>query len=315
MFPEDDPYLVMEPLDGLRFFTPVGLAPGLDPLGEGVPAFFDLGFGFVEVGPTHKIPQRADLCFFFCKLCYSMLFPTCQARLVRFYCQLARLRLLLRRTRRTWTATSGSKWPPPDLNCKLEIAVSACLPASLLACVLAFWRACLHACLLSFLSFAFNYLAFALAFVFFCCCFFLVLATACQKSFLHFGVIPLMTCRAARPTNGSNKSPIRSAASLESMGDSRDSGFIGRSKIFVNCRGCHVCASCCSLSLYDIVRNLSLLPAVLVLHWRYTRCQPRKWNRDPLSLRHLKARRWFVTGDTPCGTRKQIRGCWAYVFK
>ena len=54
MFPEDDPYLVMEPLEGLRFFTPVGLAPGLDPLGEGVPAFFDLGFGFVEVGPAHK---------------------------------------------------------------------------------------------------------------------------------------------------------------------------------------------------------------------------------------------------------------------
>jgi len=45
---EDDPYLMTEPLEGLRFFTPVGLAPGLDPLGEGIPAFFDLGFGFVE---------------------------------------------------------------------------------------------------------------------------------------------------------------------------------------------------------------------------------------------------------------------------
>jgi len=55
---KDDPYLVMEPLDGLRFFTPVGLAPGLDPLGEGVPAFFDLGFGFVEVGPV--VPGSHD---------------------------------------------------------------------------------------------------------------------------------------------------------------------------------------------------------------------------------------------------------------
>ena len=46
--PQDDPYLVTEPLEGLRFFAPVGLAPGLDPLGEGIAAFFDLGFAFVE---------------------------------------------------------------------------------------------------------------------------------------------------------------------------------------------------------------------------------------------------------------------------
>ncbi|CAK9086746.1 Dihydroorotate dehydrogenase (quinone) [Durusdinium trenchii] len=49
---KDDPYLVTEPLEGLRFFAPVGLAPGLDPLGEGITAFFDLGFAFVEVGPV-----------------------------------------------------------------------------------------------------------------------------------------------------------------------------------------------------------------------------------------------------------------------
>jgi len=55
---KDDPYLMTEPLEGLRFFTPVGLAPGLDPLGEGIPAFFDLGFGFVEVGPV--VPGSKD---------------------------------------------------------------------------------------------------------------------------------------------------------------------------------------------------------------------------------------------------------------
>lgn len=57
---KDDPYLVMEPLEGLRFFTPVGLAPGLDPLGEGVLAFFDLGFGFVEVGPVGPGSSDSD---------------------------------------------------------------------------------------------------------------------------------------------------------------------------------------------------------------------------------------------------------------
>ncbi|CAJ1403144.1 unnamed protein product [Effrenium voratum] len=51
-FDKDDPYLIVEPHEGLRFYTPVGLAPGLDRHGEGLGAFFDLGFGFVEVGPA-----------------------------------------------------------------------------------------------------------------------------------------------------------------------------------------------------------------------------------------------------------------------
>lgn len=51
-YDKDDPYLVIEPEEGLRFMTPVGLAAGFD-IGAVAPdAFFDLGFGFVEVGPV-----------------------------------------------------------------------------------------------------------------------------------------------------------------------------------------------------------------------------------------------------------------------
>eukprot|EP00439_Symbiodinium_sp_Y106_P078689 s699_g17.t1 len=49
---KDDPYLVIEPHEGLKFYTPVGLGPGIDTLAQGVSAFLDLGFGFVEVGPV-----------------------------------------------------------------------------------------------------------------------------------------------------------------------------------------------------------------------------------------------------------------------
>ncbi|CAE7311987.1 aldo-2 [Symbiodinium natans] len=49
---KDDPYLMIEPHEGLKFYTPVGLGPGLDTCGEGLAAFFNLGFGFVEVGPV-----------------------------------------------------------------------------------------------------------------------------------------------------------------------------------------------------------------------------------------------------------------------
>lgn len=51
-FDKDDPYLIVEPQEGLKFFTPVGLASGFDTEGTGLSAFFDLGFGFVDVGPV-----------------------------------------------------------------------------------------------------------------------------------------------------------------------------------------------------------------------------------------------------------------------
>ena len=71
---------------------------------------------------------------------FQHIFPTCQARVVRFYVSLSasflplllpppssagpQLQALDRSVpRRTRTATSGSKWSPPVLNCKLLIAV------------------------------------------------------------------------------------------------------------------------------------------------------------------------------------------------
>ena len=164
MFPEDDPYLVMEPLDGLRFFTPVGLAPGLDPLGEGVPAFFDLGFGFVEVGPTHKIPQRADFMFFFANFvipCYS---PPVRRGLLDFIVSWPasasssssagpagpeQQPLDQSDPRRTSTASSRSQCLPVCLSACLPASQPASLPACLRACVLTR----LLACLLAFFSF------------------------------------------------------------------------------------------------------------------------------------------------------------------
>jgi dihydroorotate dehydrogenase len=35
---------------GHVFSNPIGLAPGLDQKGQAVDAFFDMGFGFVEIG-------------------------------------------------------------------------------------------------------------------------------------------------------------------------------------------------------------------------------------------------------------------------
>jgi len=49
---KDDAYLVMEPREGLRFMTPVGLAAGFDQDAAGVNGFLNMGFGFVEVGPV-----------------------------------------------------------------------------------------------------------------------------------------------------------------------------------------------------------------------------------------------------------------------
>ena len=136
------------------FLHPGGPSTRPGPTGGGRPGLLRSGLWLCGGWTDPQNPTKSWFMFFFCKLCYSMLFPTCQARLVRFYCQLARLRLLLlRRTRRTWTATSGSKWPPPDLNCKLEIAVSACLPASQPACLRACVLTRLLACLLAFFSF------------------------------------------------------------------------------------------------------------------------------------------------------------------
>lgn len=39
---------------GLTFRNPVGLAAGLDKNGECIEAFDAMGFGFVEVGPSHR---------------------------------------------------------------------------------------------------------------------------------------------------------------------------------------------------------------------------------------------------------------------
>ena len=198
MFPEDDPYLVMEPLDGLRFFTPVGLAPGLDPLGEGVPAFFDLGFGFVEVGPTHKIPQRADFTWFYVFFanfvipCYS---PPVRRGLLDFIVSWPASASSSSSTGpagpeqqpldqsdpcRTSTASSRSQCLPVCLSACKPASLPACLLACLLACLRSDALACMLACFLFFLLLltSFNYLAFALAFVVFCCCFFRVLVAA-----------------------------------------------------------------------------------------------------------------------------------------
>lgn len=49
---KDDPYMVIEPQDGLKFFTPVGLSAGFDTQGVAANSFFGLGFGFIELGPV-----------------------------------------------------------------------------------------------------------------------------------------------------------------------------------------------------------------------------------------------------------------------
>ena len=45
-------------MEGLKFFTPVGLASGLDCEGEGIEAFFNLGFGFVEARKRWKMGEN-----------------------------------------------------------------------------------------------------------------------------------------------------------------------------------------------------------------------------------------------------------------
>lgn len=59
-YDKDDPYLVIEPIAGLRFTTPVGLASGFDREARAPNAFFNLGFGFVEVGPIFSDCNEAD---------------------------------------------------------------------------------------------------------------------------------------------------------------------------------------------------------------------------------------------------------------
>ena len=61
--PEDDPYLMIEPHEGLKFYTPVGLGPGLDTCGEGLAAFFNLGFGFVEARSSVTHWNSLGFCF------------------------------------------------------------------------------------------------------------------------------------------------------------------------------------------------------------------------------------------------------------
>lgn len=51
-YDKDDPYLVVEIVEGLRFPAPVGLAAGLDRHAVATTALLNLGFGFVEVGPV-----------------------------------------------------------------------------------------------------------------------------------------------------------------------------------------------------------------------------------------------------------------------
>mmetsp|Transcript_66474 Transcript_66474/g.171920 ORF Transcript_66474/g.171920 Transcript_66474/m.171920 type:complete len:458 (+) Transcript_66474:61-1434(+) len=58
-YDKDDPYLIIEPQEGLRFFTPVGLASGFDVGAVGPNAFLNLGFGFVEVGPVEAADAEA----------------------------------------------------------------------------------------------------------------------------------------------------------------------------------------------------------------------------------------------------------------
>eukprot|EP00928_Gymnodinium_smaydae_P028616 TRINITY_DN21781_c0_g2_i1.p1 TRINITY_DN21781_c0_g2~~TRINITY_DN21781_c0_g2_i1.p1 ORF type:complete len:492 (-),score=122.44 TRINITY_DN21781_c0_g2_i1:33-1463(-) len=50
-YDKEDPYLVAEPLEGLRLVTPLGLGAGIDLHAEAANGFISLGFGFVEVGP------------------------------------------------------------------------------------------------------------------------------------------------------------------------------------------------------------------------------------------------------------------------
>jgi len=51
-YEKDDPYLAIEPYEGFRLTTPVGLAPGVDREAAAPNAFMTLGFGLVEVGPV-----------------------------------------------------------------------------------------------------------------------------------------------------------------------------------------------------------------------------------------------------------------------
>eukprot|EP00449_Zooxanthella_nutricula_P058577 CAMPEP_0198570420 /NCGR_PEP_ID=MMETSP1462-20131121/109087_1 /TAXON_ID=1333877 /ORGANISM="Brandtodinium nutriculum, Strain RCC3387" /LENGTH=147 /DNA_ID=CAMNT_0044301539 /DNA_START=60 /DNA_END=499 /DNA_ORIENTATION=+ len=51
-YDKDDPYLVVDPQEGLRFIAPIGLAAGFDTEAVGPNAFLNMGFGFVELGPV-----------------------------------------------------------------------------------------------------------------------------------------------------------------------------------------------------------------------------------------------------------------------
>lgn len=61
-YDKDDPYLVIEPEgSGLRFMTPVGLGAGFDREAVGIAAFFNLGFGFADVGPISSTDDIAAI--------------------------------------------------------------------------------------------------------------------------------------------------------------------------------------------------------------------------------------------------------------
>mmetsp|Transcript_162392 Transcript_162392/g.299585 ORF Transcript_162392/g.299585 Transcript_162392/m.299585 type:complete len:462 (+) Transcript_162392:33-1418(+) len=51
-YDKDDHYCTVEPVDGMVFTTPVGLAAGLDLEARAPNAFFHLGFGSLDVGPV-----------------------------------------------------------------------------------------------------------------------------------------------------------------------------------------------------------------------------------------------------------------------
>eukprot|EP00927_Polykrikos_kofoidii_P058522 TRINITY_DN5307_c0_g1_i1.p1 TRINITY_DN5307_c0_g1~~TRINITY_DN5307_c0_g1_i1.p1 ORF type:complete len:496 (+),score=82.46 TRINITY_DN5307_c0_g1_i1:100-1587(+) len=51
-YDKDDPYLVLEPFEGYRVSTPVGLGSGFDRDAMAPNGLIGLGFGFVEVGPV-----------------------------------------------------------------------------------------------------------------------------------------------------------------------------------------------------------------------------------------------------------------------
>jgi dihydroorotate dehydrogenase len=52
--------ILTQELWGLTFANPVGLAAGLDKNGEAIPAFSQIGFGFVEIGTVTPKPQEGN---------------------------------------------------------------------------------------------------------------------------------------------------------------------------------------------------------------------------------------------------------------